>query len=709
MGLLAPLYALAALAIIGPILFHLIQRQPRGQFQFSSLMFLTPSAPRLTRRSRLDNWLLLLLRALAIALIAFAFARPYLRQESFLNASLPGRNILVLFDTSGSMQREDVWQSSLRALEQLIDSLSPEDRLALYSVDDKVLPLVPLDSDTANTPAMSVQAVKAAMAELRPTWKRTRLAEGLRTVADLMSTAALTGQIDAGAENEIVLISDLHADSSLESLQGFPWPESIQLDVRQSLPQTVGNARASLMAADPEADDGEADDKAGTQGLKVRVENNANSPQQTFQLMWASPSAPYPQTATTVQVPAGQVRVLPTPPRPPGATRLELSGDGWAGDNAVFVAESSRTVERIAFVGTNPSQPEEQLSYFLKKAPLDTALARREVFEARVEQLDFADPLLKTIVIEPETADVVTTGELRTFTEAGGSVIVCLARPNANLQNAAEFISALTDQVGVELTEADVAKFSLLSAIDYSHPVFAPFADPRFNDFSKLRFWSHRKLVFDAEQPQLRTIASYDDLTPMLLEARVGQGRVWILTTGWQPTASSLALSSKFVPILMGILAPSAQALSVQRSYEVGERIAIPDVTGEVALFREDGSELDDSAAEVRDGRVAFFEPGLFKVQTGDFAGMFAVQVPASESQLLPLDIDVFEQYGIKLGKVAADGDRSEALRQLQVEELEGKQRLWQWLIAAGIAVLGLETLLAGVFARRTAPATSPS
>ena len=31
MGLLAPLYALAALAVIGPIIFHLIKRQPTGQ------------------------------------------------------------------------------------------------------------------------------------------------------------------------------------------------------------------------------------------------------------------------------------------------------------------------------------------------------------------------------------------------------------------------------------------------------------------------------------------------------------------------------------------------------------------------------------------------------------------------------------------------------------------------------------------------------
>ncbi len=86
MSLLAPLYFLGALAVGLPILFHLIRRQPKGQVEFSSLMFLRPTPPRLTRRSRLDNWLLLLLRALALMLLAAAFARPFLRSVADLGS-----------------------------------------------------------------------------------------------------------------------------------------------------------------------------------------------------------------------------------------------------------------------------------------------------------------------------------------------------------------------------------------------------------------------------------------------------------------------------------------------------------------------------------------------------------------------------------------------------------------------------------------------
>ena len=61
MSFLAPLYILGVAAVAAPIIFHLIRRAPKGDVPFSSLMFLTPTPPRLTRRSRLDNWLLLLL------------------------------------------------------------------------------------------------------------------------------------------------------------------------------------------------------------------------------------------------------------------------------------------------------------------------------------------------------------------------------------------------------------------------------------------------------------------------------------------------------------------------------------------------------------------------------------------------------------------------------------------------------------------------
>jgi hypothetical protein len=69
------LFLFGALAVALPVVFHLIRRTTREQTLFSSLMFLQPSPPRLARKSRLEH-LLLLLRCLALGLLAFGFARP---------------------------------------------------------------------------------------------------------------------------------------------------------------------------------------------------------------------------------------------------------------------------------------------------------------------------------------------------------------------------------------------------------------------------------------------------------------------------------------------------------------------------------------------------------------------------------------------------------------------------------------------------------
>ena len=95
MNFLAPLFLFGALAVIGPILFHLIRRTTREVTPFSSLMFLKPSPPRVTRRSRLENILLLLLRCLVLLALALGFARPFFRQTVAQDPGTggPGRRI----------------------------------------------------------------------------------------------------------------------------------------------------------------------------------------------------------------------------------------------------------------------------------------------------------------------------------------------------------------------------------------------------------------------------------------------------------------------------------------------------------------------------------------------------------------------------------------------------------------------------------------
>src|SRR5947209_7242005 len=110
MSFLAPLFLLGALAVALPVVFHLIRRTSREKTPFSSLMFLLPTPPRVTRRSRLENIWLLLLRCLVLCLLAFGFARPFFQRPISANSDEGnGRKILLLLDTSASMRRAGLW------------------------------------------------------------------------------------------------------------------------------------------------------------------------------------------------------------------------------------------------------------------------------------------------------------------------------------------------------------------------------------------------------------------------------------------------------------------------------------------------------------------------------------------------------------------------------------------------------------------------
>jgi len=652
----------------------------------------------------MDNILLLLLRALAILLITAAFARPFFRQESLLDRALDGRNIAMLIDSSASMQRADVWASAKEQATKLMDSLSPADRISLYTVDDALHPIVAFDTERKTDAASQQKAVRAAVADLQPTWRGSKVAEGLRSLTDLFQAASIAGKIDAASQNELVFISDLHVNCGVESLQGYPWPESVRLEVRQVRPKQPGNARASLATKDE-------DSKENEDRIKVRVENNSDSAEQSFELKWMAGSTLVAGAQTTLQVPPGQVRMIPVPTQPTNADRLELSGDSWAGDNTLFVAKPLPKREKIAFVGEELKNKETDLAYFLAQAPLSTGLVRRTV--ERVARDELASLLaasstadltvrekLKAVIIEPPFSEA-DAKALREFASSGGCVIACLARPMTDGNAIGQSIERLLANEQVTVSEAVTKDFALLSAIDYTSPVFKPFADPRFNDFSKVRVWAHRRLEFKEKTDKsnlVQTIASLDDGSAWLLRNPVGSGNVWIMTSGWQPASSQFGLSSKFVPILLGMLDPSGKSLSAQLVYSVGDEIPVSDLP-DLAVSKSDGSPVEVAASG---GTLQLDAPGLYNLQSSGIRRQVAVQIPGSEVQLTPMDVDVFDQYGVEMGKVKSDTERKQSARQLQAIELEQKQRVWQWLLLAGLLVLALETVLAGLFARKS-------
>ena len=111
MAFLAPLFFVGLAAIAVPILVHLIQRERKNVVEFPSLMFIRKIPYQSVERRRIHNWLLLLLRAAAMALLIAAFARPFFTVDPVQAAAATSgaREVVILLDRSASMGYGDHW------------------------------------------------------------------------------------------------------------------------------------------------------------------------------------------------------------------------------------------------------------------------------------------------------------------------------------------------------------------------------------------------------------------------------------------------------------------------------------------------------------------------------------------------------------------------------------------------------------------------
>jgi predicted nuclease of predicted toxin-antitoxin system len=697
MGVLLPLYLAGLSALSLPLIFHLVRRTPRGRQNFSSLMFLAPTIPKLTRRSRIDQILLLLLRLAALALVAFAFARPFLREASLLSlADLSGRRVAILIDTSASMRRGDLWQQAVAQAEKEIDELNPQDDIALFTFSNRLQTIIDFTKDESAAIQDKPQVVRNRLQNLQPDWNTTDLGTALVAVASELDS---TGDAQQSAlEPQIIVISDFQAGSRTEAVRSFEWPKRVPVVARPIKLVKTTNAFVHVLPNE------EGDELTET---RVRVVNAADSKIDQFYLNWVSDLSPTKQPSetkkaheTAVYVPAGQSRVvrLPRGIDDLAANRIVLRGDDQDFDNAFYVVPPLKQAATVLYAGLDKPDSPEGLQYFLRLAVANDPLRQVEVHSINDPQPLFAPgDASASLVVVSQAVSAEWQTLLKSYVERGGTLLLVPENPAAT-QLLPVFFDDLelheqTDQDAKPATPAN--KYLLLGDIDFAHPIFAPVAGARYSDFTKIHFWKH--LPVSLKTPaKTHVIARFDNHDPALVERLSGQGRILALLSGWQPRDSQFAVSSKFVPFVSAILDLACGGPGTTASVAVNEPVNLPRDKASVAITvqKPDGRESSVAA-----GQLTFTDtdrPGIYLAKTTPKETRFAVNLAASESNTAPLDLEQLEQSGVKMGIELSRAERVERIRQQRDTELEGRQKIWRWLMVLAIGTLILETWLAG-------------
>jgi len=365
----------------------------------------------------------------------------------------------------------------------------------------------------------------------------------------------------------------------------------------------------------------------------------------------------------------------------------------------LFLTPMRQQTVHVMYVGNDASDDPDGLRYYLERA-LPDSLRYKATLSAKSPNESFSSKELdatRLIVVGDPLAET-PAASLRDYMQDGGNVFLVLKDAQSG-----ETLRKILGSETLDVQEDPANDYTMLGTIAWGHPLFATFADPRFNDFTKIHFWKHRRVDVQTGQ-DLQVLARFDNGDPALIEQRHGRGRLLVLTSGWHPADSQLARSTKFVPLVMRILENSGTDDLVRSQYHVGESVGLPEDETQSTLFvvtAPGGEEIQLAlGTQTFDGTDI---PGIYRLERDDSPSEFAVNLASAESITAPFDAAELEQWGMRLGHENKRADIVERRRQMRDVELEKKQKLWRWLIVAALGILVLETWLAG----RDRPLTS--
>ncbi len=206
MGLLAPLFLVGLAAVSVPVILHLFRREIAPQVPFTAVRFLQRRPIERQERRRIQDPWLLLLRATALALLALAFARPYLRADA-----PAGPPVIVAVDVSYSMGAPGRMDAARAAAGRVLDGIAADTPVGLVSFADR--------ATVVAEPSTDHGAVRAQLGALAPGHGATRYGAPLEAARSLLD----------GRAGRVVVLTDLQARGWARGTTSLP--DNVTLDV----------------------------------------------------------------------------------------------------------------------------------------------------------------------------------------------------------------------------------------------------------------------------------------------------------------------------------------------------------------------------------------------------------------------------------------------------------------------------------------------
>ncbi len=707
------LYLLGGLVLVGlPIVIHLILQQKPKHLLFPAFRFLQQKVRTTQHKLRLRHLLLLLLRIALIALMCLALARPRLFNEALSVGENSPVAVVLLFDTSPSMEYSVNHRSRLEEAKakarDLFDYLPPGSKVAVFDSAD-------LGGEWAQSPQDGRDRVERLA--IRP--GNAPLTRQVSQAYRLLESASRDDNPDGEPMPRFLYVfSDRTAaswdDIEARSLAQPPTVQSVLIDVGVDQPAdlAIGNLEVAPEVLAPD------------QRLEVRVTVRATGTDADTFVSCRVDEAGGEQKP--VRLRAGTQEIVrferKTDGLSPGTHRVEVklgTSDSLPFNDVRFATFEIRSDRKVLVLTDEPDRAE-----WLCKSLVANGIFSCDVRQTREGATFDAGKLLTdykaVCLLSVAEPDAGLWDLLAAYVQGGGKLAVA---PGSRLNLDDYNLGAkLMPAKVVRLMETDDQEASL--QLDWNvtgrpHPFLAKFLDWKQNgDIQFFRKGLEPRVArYWAVEAESGVIIRYDNKEhrPALVERQVGQGRVLLFTTGLEKhDADKIGRPywNNYVPMFYLTL------VNESMKYLVGDlerpslnRICGETVTVELPLqprneqyFLDGPDVLNKELVRPADQSVVVaadaVAPGNYMVRNkrGLLVAGFTLNVKPDESLLDRVDP---QKISTLFGPDAVvPADQPLDLRSLMTSHWKQPLELMPWLMIALLLVLAGENLLANKFYR---------
>jgi len=668
LSLLYPLALLGALAIAAPLWLHLRRKTETNLIKFSALRFLDDQPQPRRSPMRLRDLLLFLLRALALLLLVCAFAWPY--QRSAESGVVHESRVYVL-DNSLSHQASDGFSRDRDKIAAEIARAGSDIQIAVIELVSQPRVLVSFSD--------SRESAREKLKELQPSFQR-----GSYLAAFRQANALLANSL--GVRKRIIFFSDNQENQWSENLNTPPFLQNVEV----TLPKIEAPQAPNLSLSEPRMQRIFLGDKSLV-NFSVKLSHSGPARSANIELR-VNGQVIFNKPLELEKQPETMLLQAQWEADPALWLRGEVSVDGapdaLAGDNRVFFSMAPVREGDVALLAQ---------SHYLRIALSPDIMrghwATRVIEPARLAEELAANQDAEALVIESNYLQSADARKLvwRYLTNGRGVILL--------VNRVTPVISGALRELGFEAqAESDSERQAAVNFqyVFSSHAIFHPFLSPEYGNLMEVKVLKHARLKVMQGMPLI--FAESGDA--LFFQGSKLPGRFFVSAFGFDREQTTWPVHLTFIPFLDLCLQNCRPEDATPVNYEPGEvsLINLPaDSPVREVVLRDDRGELQRAA--VVQGRAQLRlpdKPGLYTV-TYD-AGtepqkIFSVNPSPKESRLSYVE----NPEAMKVWQFTRTETAKKPLETAPAVSLAGilQQRLWWWLLLAGLAALVMETLWA--------------